>query len=346
MDKKRIVCYLNQFFGQVGGEEQAGVGFSVVEGPVGPAALIQSSLGDFGDVVANVICGDNYVADNPEKAVPEALELIARYKPDLFFAGPAFNAGRYGMNCGRLCEAVSEKFGIPTVTGMYNENPAVEIYRKKTYIVLSGLNAVEMRNVVPKMASIGKRLVTGEHIGSAKAEGYVKRDVIKNEFADEISGIRAVNMLMKKIKGEPFETEMKLPEFDNIEPAAPVTDLKNAKIAIVTDGGVVPEGNPDKIRGFQSTTWGEYNLDDLFSQKYEVQHAGYDPTYVLQDLNRLYPVDVMKELKEEGVFAELHPKVLVAGGNCASIGAGQNIGKAFAKRLKEAGVSAAILTST
>ena len=41
---KRIVCYINQFFAGMGGEEQAHVPPSVRLGPVGPAAQIQTSL--------------------------------------------------------------------------------------------------------------------------------------------------------------------------------------------------------------------------------------------------------------------------------------------------------------
>ncbi len=34
--KLRVVNYLNQFFGHIGGEEKATTGFVVKEGPVGP----------------------------------------------------------------------------------------------------------------------------------------------------------------------------------------------------------------------------------------------------------------------------------------------------------------------
>lgn len=346
MDKRRVVCYLNQFFGQIGGEEKADIGISAVEGAVGPAGMVQSELGDFGEVVATVICGDNYMADNPETAVPEALEVIKQYKPDLFIAGPAFNAGRYGLNCGKLCEVVGEKLGIPTVTGMYHENAAVELYRTKTYIIYTGMHAADMKKAVPKMVSIGKRLCTGEPIGSAKAEGYAIRNVIKNDFADEIAAVRAINMLLKKVKGEPFETEMQLAQFEDFEPAQPVSDIKKAKIAIISDGGLVPEDNPDKIKSFCSTTWGEYNIDELLNNPHTVEHGGYDCANVIKDPNRLLPVDVLRELKEKGEFGELYPNVFMAGGNCASVDASKKIGQEIMERLKEEGITAAILTST
>ncbi len=52
--------------------------------------------------------------------------------PDAVIAGPAFNAGRYGTACGAVCEAVGKNPEIPTVTGMYPENPGVDMYRKST----------------------------------------------------------------------------------------------------------------------------------------------------------------------------------------------------------------------
>ena len=71
MSALRVVCYVNQFFGQLGGEEKAGVGPQVSPGAVGAARAVQQTLGDEGTVVATVICGDNYAAELPERAVAE-----------------------------------------------------------------------------------------------------------------------------------------------------------------------------------------------------------------------------------------------------------------------------------
>ena len=32
--------------------------------------------------------------------------MVKKYNPDLFIAGPAFNAGRYGVACGDICKTV------------------------------------------------------------------------------------------------------------------------------------------------------------------------------------------------------------------------------------------------
>src|SRR5882672_11472209 len=102
MQTLRVVAYVNQMFGQLGGEEKAGVGPQVMEGAVGAARAVQQALGEAGTVVATVLCGDNYVAERTDTAIAELVALVAAQSPDLVVAGPAFQAGRYGVACGAL----------------------------------------------------------------------------------------------------------------------------------------------------------------------------------------------------------------------------------------------------
>ena len=43
---KKVVMYINQFFGQIGGEEKADIGPQLREGPVGPAVALNGLLQD------------------------------------------------------------------------------------------------------------------------------------------------------------------------------------------------------------------------------------------------------------------------------------------------------------
>lgn len=344
--KWRIVCYLNQFFGQLGGEEQADVGFSVKEGPVGPALLLQSLLKSEGDVVATVICGDNYIATNLQEKVEEGLKIITDLQPTLVFSGPAFNAGRYGVACGAIAAAVQEKLGIPAITGMYLENPGTEMFQKKAYIVKTGLNASEMKPVLTKIADLGRRLVKHEFIGSAADEGYFPRGVLKNEPADKTAAVRGIEMLLDKLAGREFQTELKIPEFEEITPAPPVKDIKTAKIALVSDGGIVPKGNPDKMKVSQNTVWAAYNIDDIFANPYQIAHSGYHHHEVRDNLNRLLPVDVLKEMEVEGEIGTLFPIFYSCSGNTTTVQSSKAMGEGIAQRLVDEGVQAAILTST
>ena len=51
----RVVHYLNQFFGGIGGEDKADVRPTVKVGIVGPGALLQKALGDEATVVLGTL---------------------------------------------------------------------------------------------------------------------------------------------------------------------------------------------------------------------------------------------------------------------------------------------------
>ena len=345
-EKLRAVCFINQFFGQIGGERRAGVGLSVSEEPVGPAALFDSLLGSEGEVVATIICGDNYFAENIEEATKKSLELIKKYSPDLLFCGPAFNAGRYGMSCGSVASAAGKALCIPAITGMHPENPAAEIFRRDTYIIKTGIRSSQMRTVAEKMARLALRLARGEKVGSAADEGYIKRDRIRNEVLEKNAARRSVDMLLNKLRGEEYETELPLPVFKQARPAPPIEDLKNAKVAIVSDGGLIPVGNPDGMRAHSCMNWGKYDLDELLRGSHYVIHNGYDGTFALEDPNRLYPGDALREAGEQRLIGEMGTEVYVTSGNCMAIATAEEMGKEMARDLLDSGVAAAILTST
>src|SRR5216684_3765182 len=148
----RIVHYLNQFFAGLGAEEQAGTGLEILEGAVGLGKVLEQLLGTDAKVVMTLVCGDNYAVENQEQMIAAAVEAIRAAKPDLFVAGPCFQAGRYGMAAGGLCAAVQAKLSIPVITGMSEENPGADLYRETLYIVDSGANAAKMRDVLSTMA--------------------------------------------------------------------------------------------------------------------------------------------------------------------------------------------------
>ena len=94
--KFRVVYYLNQFFGQIGGEDKAGIEPQLVEGGVGPAMAFEKLIKDEGEVVGTVICGDNYFNEKTDTAMATIGQMIKDMNPDIVVTGPAFNAGRYG----------------------------------------------------------------------------------------------------------------------------------------------------------------------------------------------------------------------------------------------------------
>jgi len=345
----KVVHYINQFYGGIGGEEKADIRPEVREGVVGPGMALQGALGNDAKIVATIICGDSYFNENLEEATEEILQMVKNYEPDLFIAGPAFNAGRYGVACGTICKAVKEKLNIPVVSGMYPENPGVDMFKKDIYIIETANAATGMRKALPAIAKLGMKLAKGEAIGSPAEEGYIARGVRKNIFREERGSKRAVNMLVAKLKGEPFETEYPMPDFDRVAPNPAVKDLKNAKIALVTSGGIVPKGNPDRIEASSASKYGKYDIEgvmDPTQETYETAHGGYDPVYANQDADRVLPVDVLRELEKEGVIGKLHRYFYTTVGNGTSVANAKKFASTFAQELVADGVQAVILTST
>ena len=345
---KKILHYINQFFGQIGGEEKADIKPSIQEGQVGAGMAINNGLGDAAEITHTVICGDSYFNENLEEAKEQIQEYIDEVQPDIIIAGPAFNAGRYGMACGHVAEIASEN-DIPVVSGMYEENPGVDIFAKYAYILKTTDSAAGMRQAIPAIIQFTKKLIEGEEIGGPEEEGYFPRGIRKNYFAEERGSHRAVKMLIKKIKGEEFKTEYPMPDFDRVDPQPAVEDISEARIALVTSGGIVPKGNPDKIEASSASKYGKYDLSDitdLTAENAETAHGGYDPVYANEDSDRVLPVDVIKEMIDEGKIGSLHDYWYSTTGNGTSVANSKAYAAEIAKDLVNDGVQAVILTST
>lgn len=345
MSKARIVHYINQFYAGIGGEDKADVPAEKRDGFVGPGMALNAAIGDVGEVVGTVICGDSYFNENLEKASADVLELIKSYNPDIVVVGPGFNAGRYGMACGTVAKLVDENLGIPVVGGLYEENPGLEIYKRYGYFVPTGDSAATMRKAMPDMAAIVKKLIAGESV----TEGFFEKGLRKNYFADVRGSKRAVDMLLKKIAGEEFTTEYPMPVFDRVDPQPAIKDMSKARIALVSSGGPVPKGNPDHIESSSASKFGKYSLVDITDftpENGETAHGGYDPVYANLDLDRVLPVDVIKEMVAAGEIGSLHDYWYATVGNGTSVANAKKFATEIAADLVNDHVSGVILTST
>lgn len=345
----RIVHYINNFFAGAGGEEAAGMGPELHEGAVGPGLALEQAFGDGYKIVATVVCGDNYFGEHLEEARTEILKLIEPFRPDLFIAGPAFNAGRYGVACGTIAKAVEDALGIPVLTGMYEENPGADMFKKDLYIVKTKNSAAGMRQTVPVMSALAEKLIKKEEILGPDIEGYLERGIRVNYFHEKRGSERAVELLVKKMKGEECETEYPMPTFDRVPPNPPIEDMSKVKIAIVTSGGIVPQGNPDRIESSSATKYGIYSIagmDHMDKKDFMTIHGGYDRAFVTEEPDLVVPLDVLRELEAEGAIGELADYFITTTGTGTSTGNAKGFGIEFVKKLLDDQIGAVILTST
>jgi glycine reductase complex component B subunit gamma len=348
MTTLRVVHYLNQFFAGIGAEDKADTPPGRSEGALGPGRLLQQRLGERARVVATVYGGDNHVSENPQ-AVPDIVDLIVGERPDVVITGPAFSAGRYGVACGEIAARVHERAGVVSLTGMHPDNAAAELYRTKVHVVATSKSAAGMADALAAMARLALKLASGERLGSPADEGYLPMGRRVFEDASRPAGGRAIDMLLLKLRGERYTTEWAVPRYPRVTPAAPLRHPSKATIALVTTGGLVPRGNPDRLESGYATKWLRYSikgLHELTPERWQSVHGGFDTTLINSDPHRVVPLDAARELECEGVIGRLFDEVFVTTGNTSVIPDIRRFAREMTQELKAAGVDGVILTST
>ena len=202
---------------------------------------------------------------------------------------------------------------------------------------------------VQKMAEIGLKLAHGVPLRPAADEGIIPRGVRDNQPTDEPAARRAVDMLLRKLNGEPVASEIPVLEpRAPIAPAPAITDLAHATVALVTEGGLVPRGNPDGVESSNATRWARYPIAAIEAAKdgFESIHGGYDSRWVNDDPYRIVPVDAARALEAAGRIGRLHEYCYVTVGTGMSLANADRIGTEIATVLINEGVQAVILTST
>ncbi len=345
----RIVHYLNAFFGGIGGEAEAHTAVSLHPGPLGPGRLLAQTLADAGEVVGTIMCGDGYFAEHEETVVAQVRAHWQTLRPEVFLAGPAFRSGRYGLACGRLC-LEAERLGIPAVTGMHIENPGSDLYRPEhLYIIATESSAVGMRPALDRMAALAIKRGRGVPLGSATQEGFLPRAVRRTVPTGIPAAQRAVDMALRKWRGEPYTSELTIETFEAIPPAPPLRNPAQALVALVTEAGLVRTGNPDRLPAAAATHWAAYSIagmDRLVAGAWDAVHGGYDNTAALQDPNRVVPLDALRALERQGVIGRLLDDLYVTVGNIGSLNAMKRIGAEIAAVLLQRGVQGVILPAT
>jgi glycine reductase len=201
------------------------------------------------------------------------------------------------------------------------------------------------------LAKFARRLAAGETIGPAKEEGYIPRGIRRLVKTERPGYQRAIDMLLKKIANEPFETEIPMETWDDIAPAAPLDDLRKRKIAVVTTSGVVPWGNPDRFKTFRNTFWRKYNISEvkeLEPGKWEAVHGGYNVAYMNKNPHYGVPLDALRSLEAEGKIGpgKLYPAYYVIPGNQGSPAVMRRMGQEIAADLKQDGVEGVLFVAT
>ncbi|MBI4526693.1 MAG: glycine/betaine/sarcosine/D-proline family reductase selenoprotein B [Deltaproteobacteria bacterium] len=348
-----VVHILNQFFAGLGGEEKADTPVGVLEGAAGAARGLQAQLGNQAKVVATIFFGDNYFHEHVEEVKDAVAREVRSRRPQVVVAGPAFSSGRYGVACVEICQLLAGTFDTTCVTAMHPENAAVPIYKAyhnpKVFLLPTAETAAGMTEALKAVAPFVSRLGRGEEIGRASQEGYIARGIRRPEKVDRRGSARAIEMILKKLRGEPFITELPMEVWDQVTPAPPISDLSSATIAIVTTSGVVPWGNPDGFKIFRNAQWRKYNITELKAMepgRWEVVHGGYNTSFINGNPHYGVPLDAVRALEAKKVIRRLYHSFYVVPGSQGIPSVMQRIGQEIATDLSSERVDGVLLVST
>ena len=344
----RVVHYVNQFFGGIGGEDQAHVGVTVKAGALGPGRALEKALGDGARVEATIVCGDNFASEREAEASRAIAAELDRLKPDVLVAGPAFGAGRYGLACALACK-VAQGRGIAAITAMHPENPGASGARRGIYIVPAGASTTSMQVALDTLAPLVRRLGQGETLGPSEVEGYMPRGARRVHDRGRPGYQRALDMLLDKLHGRPYRSEVPYAPPERVPPAPPVADLSRARIAMVTTGGLVRKGNPDRQVSANAVRYHRHTvaeLESLSPADWEAYHAGYFNHIVNSNPNYILPLSFLRDLERQGKVGHVHEHIYALPGVSTPVAVSAGHGRSIAAELKAGGVDGALLVAT
>jgi glycine reductase len=187
-------------------------------------------------------------------------------------------------------------------------------------------------------------------------EGYFPRGIRHEVFLEDIgqepvmAADRVVDMMIAKLKGEPYQTELPMPALDRVPVAPAVKDLRKVRLALVTSGGIVPRENPDRIQSCSATKWGKYDISSLdkgfTAPEYKTIHAGYDPEQADKNPNVVVPLDAIRAYQREGRLGVVDEFFYTTVGTGTTQGEAARMGREIAAVLHERNVEAVVLTAT
>jgi glycine reductase len=344
----QVVHYLNQFFAGIGGEEAANHDLRVSAQPEGAARALVNLMAEDAELKATIICGDNTFSERTDEVSGMLFQALKDLRPDVIVAGPAFGSGRYGLACSHVSH-VAAKLDIPTVTGMHPENPGLRMYRSGVLAVRTEETATDMKRALSAMWSLAHKLGAGEDRGPAEIDGYIPTGERRPWTREQSGSKRATDMLLTKLRGEHFETEVPYRIPEKVTPAPPINDVATATIGLISSGGLIPKGNPHGATNGHSQHYYRHSVDGMESLervRWEVFHGGYFNGIVNENPNYVLPLAQARQLESQGKIGQIFNSIFTTAGTGTPVAQAKVLGRDIARELQEGEVDGVLLVAT
>jgi glycine reductase len=156
-------------------------------------------------------------------------------------------------------------------------------------------------------------------------------------------------MLLAKVRGEPYTTEVPIYRPEQVPAAPPLADVRSARLAMVTTGGLVRHGNPERQVSANATRYHRHSvkeLQGLSGQDWEVYHAGYFNAIANANPNYILPLPFLRDLERRGEVGGLYEWMYALPGVSTSVANSQGFGRHIARDLVADGVQGVLLVAT
>src|SRR5262249_34998190 len=136
---------------------------------------------------------------------------------------------------------------------------------------------------------------------------------------------------------------------EQVRPAPPIPDLPRATIAMVTTGGLVRKGNPEKQSAANAARYHRHSvasLEALSPEDWEAYHAGYFNHIVNRNPTSILPLSFRRDLEGQGRIGRVHDQIYALPGVSTPVATSRELGRAIALELKRERVDGALLVAT
>ena len=345
----KILHYLNQFFAGIGGEDKAGQEFLFLS-HAWPRRRASRSAQNSRSRIRNGGLRRNHFHENEEAVLASLTEAMTQFAPDLFIAGPAFHAGRYGLACAKAASFVRQRWNIPALTGLYEENPGTREIGRHVLVIETGHRRPRCRQP-SSAAPISAALLLKKDFDSVERfkEEYclkIPRRFTVQAGAPTAFGRRTCLSLSS--------VELLLRAKSRALSLRPIRFPPRLRSVARNSGdrdgrGFGAERQSRPAGSSRGTKYFKYSIkerDDLKPGEFEAMHTGYDTSTVNADPDRLIPLDAMRTLERSGNFGRLHDYYYVTTGTGAMPAKMQELGVGIAEELCASGVNGVVLTAT
>nr|WP_205842078.1 glycine/sarcosine/betaine reductase component B subunit [Natranaerobius trueperi] len=179
-----------------------------------------------------------------------------------------------------------------------------------------------------------------------KSDSMVETEVLAQNTLVKDDASRALNMLKDKLfnRSSNIKTEVPVPKEPEPVFIPPNKDLSESNVALVSAAGIhLKDQEPFDVAG--DNTFRKVPAD-VSSDKLMVTHGGYDHKDVRKDINCMFPIDRLKDLKEKGIIkgtSDYHVGFMGGGGDFDVLN--DSVGPEIAEVIKNAGADIAVLTA-